>query len=63
MYKLQRKKEYVVYVDGDYVITIVNIQKFQFDYERNFHDKKILKKLKKEEKSLTFYTSTNKLKP
>ncbi len=61
--KLQRMKEYVVYVDGGRVITTMNIQKIQFDYGGNSPNKGILEKLKREKKGLAFYTSTNKLKP
>jgi hypothetical protein len=60
--KLQRRKENVVYVNGDLVITAVNILKFSLTMEKTLLDKGILKKLKKKKKSLTFYTSVNKLK-
>ncbi len=61
--KLKRRKENVVYVNNDHVIAIVNIYKSSLTMEEIFPNKKILEKLIREGKNLTFYTTANKLKP
>jgi hypothetical protein len=61
--KLQRRKENVVYVNSGRVIAAVNILKSSLTMGETLPDKGILEKLTREEKSLTFYITTNKLKP
>ncbi len=50
--KLKRRKENVVYVNDGHVIATMNIQKSCLIMEETFPDKRIIKKLTKEGKSL-----------
>jgi len=52
---LKRKKENVMYINGDRIIIVVSIYKFNLIMKETFFNKGILKKLTKEGKSLTFY--------
>jgi hypothetical protein len=60
---LKRKKKNVVYVNGGCVIAAVSILKSNLIMEETFLDKGILKKLRREGKSLAFYIAVNKPKP
>jgi len=63
MIKLQRRKKNVMYINGGHVISVVNIYKSNLTMDETFFDKRILEKLTRERKNLTFYTTVNKLKP
>ncbi len=60
--KLKRMKENVVYVNGGCVVVVMNIQKSNLTMEEIFFNKRILKKLTRKGKNLTFYTTVNKAK-
>ncbi len=51
-----------MYVNGGYVIVIMNIQKSSLTMEETFPDKGTLKKLIRKRKNLAFYTTINKVK-
>jgi hypothetical protein len=56
-------KKNIVYINGGHVIAAVSIQKSNLTMEETLTNKRILKELTREGKSLAFYTPTNKLKP
>jgi len=58
--KLKRRKENVVYANGDRVITAMSIQKSNMIMEETLPDQGILEKLTRERKSLAFHTAINK---
>jgi hypothetical protein len=58
---MKRRKENIMYINGDCVVVVVNIHKSILIMEEILLDKGILEKLIKEGKSLAFYTAVNKV--